>query len=168
MSARFPIALIFSAVLLYACTPVESALSTGGESPEKPLFIETSGHSELEPPNDPTIQRYRITEINLASLEQGNPGDRLPLNLFDDVILTAILDRKEDNKPHGYTWFAHIDGQQNSHATLVVGGGQIAANITLASAAYQVRYAGENNLHWIFQIDQSAFPPEDEPVQPGE
>jgi hypothetical protein len=34
----------------------------------------------------------------------------LTLNLFDDVVFAAILDRLELNKSGNFTWIGHLDG----------------------------------------------------------
>jgi len=94
-------------------------------------------------------------------------GDVVMLNLFDYVIFTAVLDRVEPNRSGGYSWIGHLEGVEHSQVILVVKEGLMAGNIVVPKVFYQVRYAG-NGVHAIYQIDQSAFPPEDEPVSPGE
>jgi hypothetical protein len=94
-------------------------------------------------------------------------GDLLILNLFDDVAFTAKLDRLEAAGSDGYTWIGHLEGIDHSQVVLVIGGGQMAGNITLPDEFYQVRFAG-NGVHAIYRIDQTAFPPEDDPILPGD
>ena len=86
--------------------------------------------------------------------------------MFDDVVYTAILEKKEPNLTGGYTWSGHLDGIEHSQVILVVGGDQVAGNITLPGAFYEVRYTNQG-VHVITQIDQSAYPQEAEPVEPG-
>jgi len=46
---------------------------------------------------------------------------------------------------------------------LVVGGSQVAGNITSPEGFYEVRYAGDG-VHAIYTIDQSVFPDEADPI----
>jgi len=138
-----------------------------GEYEARFLFIESDNQGTLDTSDDLTIIRTRFVDINFDLLEGAEVGDALILNLFDDVIYTAILDRVEATNADGYSWVGHLEGTDHSELILIVGGGQMAGNVTLPGAAYQVRFAG-NGVHAIYGIDQSAFPPEDEPGLPDE
>jgi len=54
-------------------------------------------------------------------------------------------------------------GVEFSQVILVVGGGQVAGNITSPQGFYQVRYAGEG-VHAIYTVDQSVLPNEAPPI----
>ena len=120
---------------------------------------------------DPTVIRSRRVHINLGLLSKGDKApqkktdinDSLTLNLFDDVVFEAILDRLEFNGSGSYTWIGHLDGIEQSQVTLVVQNEVMSGNITLSDVFYQVRYKGDG-VHAIYRIDQSAFPSEKKPV----
>ena len=134
------------------------------------LFFASGVSGTLEFTNMPTVMRYRYVDVGFDELirEDGSPkstepGHSLILNLFDDVVHTALLDRVEYNPGNGFTWLGHLAGEPYSQVTLVVGDGALAGNITTTGAFFQVRYAG-NGVHAVSEIDQSAFPPELPPV----
>jgi len=120
---------------------------------------------------DPTVIRSRLVHIKFELLSKDDKApctmadvsSSLTLNLFEDVVFTAILDRFELNRSGSFTWIGHIDGIAQSQVTLVIKGDIMSGNITLPDAFYQVRYRGDG-LHVVYKIDQSAFPDEDEPT----
>ena len=115
---------------------------------------------------DPTIVKSRHVIVNFEKLA----GQHLPqgaetvvLNLFADLSLTAVKKRTERRSPTQYTWFGHIQGAKYSQVILVVDDGSMAGNIRLDGKLYQARAVGQG-VHAIYEIDQSAFPPEAPPV----
>jgi hypothetical protein len=135
------------------------------------LFISVDAPLGVTAPGEPTIMRTRYVDIQFALLEgmdassdSGSGGmSAVQLNLFDDAIYQVVFDQVEFNSPEGYTWLGHLEGVENSQVTLVVENKVMAGNITLPDAFYQVRYVGEG-VHAVYQIDQSAYPPEAEPI----
>ena len=141
-----------------------SSCSTGSTEAVMALFTAAPDQVECSQSSDPTIIRGRCVTINLDLLKDIQIGDTILLNLFPDAQYTAILDRIE-TLDNGYAWIGHLQSEDNSQVTLVVGAGQMAGNVTLPDELYQIRYAG-GIAHAIYQIDQSAFPPEAEPMTP--
>lgn len=157
-------AIIFFALGASAATALDADSEIGG------LFSHSSLVGTLEITDSPTVMRYRYVDVGFDDLirEDGSPkstepGYSLLLNLFDDVVHTALLDRVEYNPGNVFTWLGHLEGEPYSQVTLVVGDGVLAGNVTLPGASFQVRYAG-NDVHAVSEIDQSAFPPELPPV----
>jgi hypothetical protein len=111
--------------------------------------------------------RYRFVTVNLqiiTGLRKSNQSSSsLELNLFDDAIFRAVLDRREVRSETSVVWLGHIEGVENSQVTLAVEGGIMAGNIRIRQSLYQVRYAGEGT-HVLYQIDFTAFPPDSEPL----
>jgi hypothetical protein len=111
--------------------------------------------------------RYRFVTVNLeiiTGVRKSNQSSRsLELNLFDDAIFRAVLDRREVRSETSAVWLGHIEGVENSQVTLAVEGGIMAGNIRIRQNLYQVRYAGEGT-HVLYQIDSTAFPPDSEPL----
>ena len=114
------------------------------------------------------VVRSRFVEVDFqlladaAAVRQGT-GDSLVLNLFDDVVLTAEVDQVTSRPDGGLAWSGHVAGIELSLVTLVARDGVLAGNVSLPGAFYQVRPAG-SGVHVVRQVDQSAFPPEMEPV----
>ena len=136
------------------------------------LFSESSVLGTLDITDSPTVIRYRYVDVDFGELirEDGSPrstepGYTLLLNLFDDAVFTALLDRVDYNAGNDFTWLGHLEGEPYSQVILVVGDGALVGNITAPDAFFQVRYAG-NGVHAVSEIDQSAFPPELPPVAP--
>jgi len=155
--------MILGLLVLQACTSIVQS-SEG-------LFITVDAPPGVTAPSGPTIMRTRYVDIQFALLEgmddisdSGSGGmSTVQLNLFDDAIYQVVFDQVEFNSPEGYTWLGHLEGVENSQVTLVVENKVMSGNITLPEAFYQVRYVGEG-VHAVYQIDQSAYPPEAEPI----
>ena len=135
------------------------------------LFTDSAIQGALGTAGDPTIIRTRFVSVNFdllggadtLSRDLADVGDVVVLNLFDDVVFTAVLDRVEPNRSGGYSWIGHLERMEYSQVILVVKDGLMAGNIALPGAFYQVRYVG-NGVHAIYEINQSAFPPDAEPI----
>lgn len=146
-------------------TPNRNALSSETETSKGGLLFAASDRSgSLDTSGDPAVVRSRFVDIKLALLEGAEAGDTVVLNLFEDAVFTAVLDSRGLTS-NGFAWTGHIAGTEHGMVTLITGGGQMAANITLDGAHYQVRYAGDG-VHAIYEIRQSAFPGGDEPIIP--
>jgi hypothetical protein len=85
------------------------------------------------------------------------------LNLFNDVSFKAVLKKVNKVSPNGFAYVGRLRGIALSSVNLVVEDGLMAANIVFPGGAYQVRYAG-NGVHVVYKVDQSAYPPEAEPI----
>jgi hypothetical protein len=87
-------------------------------------------------------------------------GSTVVLNLFTNVVFTAVLDHVERaNPPSGYIWIGHVLGAGHSQVTLVVAEGMLTGQITVGGQMYQVRPL-TNGVHVIYEIDQSKFQPD--------
>jgi hypothetical protein len=117
------------------------------------------------------IIRYRLVTVNLqmiAGAEKNNQllsnsGNALQLNLFDDAIFSAVLDRREVLSETSVVWLGHIEGFQDSQVSLAVDGNVMVGNVSVQQSLYQVRYLGDGT-HVLYQIDPTAFPPDSEPL----
>jgi hypothetical protein len=136
------------------------------------LFNEMIGGGQWTPSEDPTIVRAKRVYINydiLVSNPQQLPtavsdtAGSLVLNLFDDVVLTAVLDTLDSTIPEFFSWIGHIEGIKQSNVTLVIGEGMVQGSITMPDAFYQISHVG-NGVHAIYEIDQAAFPTELDPI----
>ena len=87
----------------------------------------------------------------------------MELNLFNDVSFKAVLKKVNKVSPDGFAYVGRLRGIALSSVNMVVEDGLMAANIVFPGGAYQVRYAG-NGVHVVYKVDQSAYPPEAEPI----
>ena len=123
-----------------------------------------------DPAIDPTVSRARFVTVNWnavndtdGTLQKQAAGESgLILNLFDDAIFRAVLNRREVRSKSAI-WLGHIEGIDKSQVTLVIEDAVMAGNIRLPGAYFQVRYVG-SGLHSVRQIDESHFPPEGAPI----
>jgi hypothetical protein len=134
---------------------------------EERLFSEAPPRDKIDEAMRSKMIRYRFVTVNLQIITGQRKGNQysssLQLNLFDDAIFRAVLDRREVRSETSVVWLGHIEGVENSQVTLAVEGGIMAGNIRIRQRLYQVRYAREGT-HVLYQIDPTAFPPDSEPL----
>lgn len=163
---RFVSTLLLMSLLFTLGQPIAPALAqepTGSDT----LF--TDAGVQADPLLDEaTIIRQRFVNVNFdvlggesaPSVDSSVVGKRLELNLFDGTTLIAVRERIESNLSGSYTWSGHVEGVEFSHVTLVIKDGVMVGKVAMPTAIYEVRYVGAN-LHAIIEIDQSAFPSEE-------
>lgn len=139
-----------------------------------PISTDLSVRQEKEK-QDPIIIRSRYVRVNFGLLTkseapipdtpQPGPIQKSPIvfNLFGDVSFTTIKDRIEARSKNRYTWYGHIEGMAHSQVIIVVEDGSMAGDIRVSGDLYEIRPIGEG-IHAIYEIDQSAFPPDAEPT----
>ncbi len=84
-------------------------------------------------------------------------SDTLTLNLFDDVVVTAVRDRMIDNVKGSTTWIGHVEGEQDSEVFLTVRGNTMSGNVQIGDKTYEIESKG-NNQHDITQVDPDKNP----------
>ncbi len=165
-----PSRLVLAAAILTLALGASAATALDADPGIDGLFSPSSIPGTLDITDSPTVMRYRYVDVGFDDLlnEDGSPkgvepGHTLLLNLFDDAVHTAVLDRVDYAPDSDFAWLGHLQGVPYSHVVLVVGDGALVGNVTLPGASFQVRFAG-SGVHAICEIDQSAFPPELPPV----
>ena len=107
---------------------------------------------------DRTSLRHRQVSVDIARLDDvpdaGNTV--LTLNLFDDVILTGIIQRRTPTFSGGYALSGPVYGIPGGRVTLVVNGSLVAGTVRIPGATYRIRPAAGGS-HAIVQIDPSQF-----------
>ncbi len=118
----------------------------------------------------PFIRRSRQMRARVSALAADSAGPDLPvvLNLFGDVSLSArrrALERRADGS---FTWHGRVDGDANSHVTLVANGDVLVGTVFTRGHTYEISYAG-GGLNDIHELDPAAFPTDDPqiPDAPG-
>jgi len=157
-------------VLLAMGSSVRIAL--GGEPGDQGLFIASAEQGSIDRAGEPTVLRSRYVDISLDLLlgEDGAPreldGNPITLNFFVGTALGAVLDRVEPGYGGGFVWTGRVQGEPLSLVTLAVKDGVMAGTVLLPGGVFEISYAG-NGMHAVSEIDQSAFPPEAEPIVPA-
>lgn len=139
-----------------------------GAIPE--LFSDAKVNGQFDRTKDRTIVRQRHIRINLELLMKadGSPrpdhkGLNLNLNLFDDVTLTAVIDKTESVFAGSQSFIGRVAGIEQSSVILSICDGVMSGSISVPGASYQVRYVGEG-VHAAYEIDPSAYPREAQPI----
>ena len=129
-------------------------------------------------PPDPLTLRRRLVTIDLGQLTPSTtvlssaaelpsappaPLGVLRLNLFDDAVFTAIVERTAPTFSGGHVLSGQLLGIEWGTLTLVVNGDVVAGTIRTPGATYRIRPAG-NGLHTVSQIDPAQLPPLGEPI----
>jgi len=137
------------------------------------LFVPSAARGRADPSIDRASVRSRFVTVNFGlftrtrpTLDSGDLGlaNTLKLNLFEDAIFTAVLDRAEGGTPNDFHWIGHIDGVKYSEVILVVEDEVMAGSVEIPGYSYQVQYAG-NGVHVIYQINPKALLKEADPVK---
>lgn len=130
-----------------------------------PLFSEPAAPVALVAQAGPQVRQRRLVHINFAALELARPGtgNQLQLNVFEAVTLTARIDSVETVWADTTAWTGHLESDPLGHITLVKRGQRLDGLIAARAGVYEIRGAGDG-LAVIEQLDQSAYPPEGEPI----
>lgn len=134
-------------------------------SPVKSSEFREFRSAAMTRPNDITIRRREVT-IDFGMLESSRatasgPTDtpsKLTLNLFDDTVLTAIVDRTAPTSS-GYSLSGRIEGVEFGTVTLVVNGTVVAGSVRTPAGTYRITSVGR--LYAISEVDESKRPPVD-------
>lgn len=92
-------------------------------------------------------------------------SDTLTLNLFDDVVVTAVRDRLIDKVKGSSTWIGHVEGEPESEVFLTIRGQTMSGTIQVGDKTYEIESKG-NNQHDITQVDPDKNPPHSHPQEP--
>ena len=164
--------IIVFALALAGCASASEVTLPTVTTPDSGLFLEAFPPPQSLPTDRPDVLRSRLVRIDFAQLADtfsvastgqdahtpAPSGISLTLNLFDDVLLRAILDRVDYRSPQSYTWIGHLDGVELSLVSLSIEGEVMIGNVTLPGAYYQIRYLQED-LHLVNEINQEVLPP---------
>jgi hypothetical protein len=147
-------------LLLLGClTALGSGTLANAQPTERSLFVDrqTGGFAAA----DSGVVRERSVDIRVDLLRRARAGDSLDLNLFDDIFVTASMDRRASRGTDRFTWSGSIDPGEG-YFVLVVQDGVVAGSITAAERRFQIRYQGSG--YAIQEIDASILPPELDPI----
>ena len=105
----------------------------------------------------PTLRRREVS-VDAGRLARLPAGGRtaLRLNLFDDLVLTGLIERRTPTFSGGHALSGRLAGVQEGTLTLVVNGSVVAGTVRLPGATYRIRPTGSGS-HSIVHIDPSRF-----------
>ena len=105
---------------------------------------------------DPKTLRRREVSIDIGMLARV-PAARttpLPLNLFEDLRLTGIIERRTPTYSGGYALAGRLAGVAGGTVALVVNGSVVAGTVRFPGSTYRIRPAGAGR-HAITQLNPS-------------
>ncbi len=151
-------------VWLLLTLTVSAAVASQWNQTNGPLFLNLAAKSSLRPPPpQPEMIRSRTAAVDFGLLNNLQTGDQLELNLFDDKIFEAQIERIEDIGS-ATVWVGRLNEISMGQVFIVQNQGQVAADISTPDGLFQVRYAGDD-VYIISQVDQSAYPEEMAPIE---
>ena len=80
----------------------------------------------------------------------------ITLNLFDDVQYVAEMDRIMRRSEVRYTWFGHVQGEENGSVILVINNGRITGQVEVGGTTYSIR-ATRDGSHEIIELGPQDF-----------
>ncbi len=145
--------------LFSAATPDDRA--TRRSVPDMP---QASGPSTIR------SRRVRIDLDQLAAARAIAPGGvraaaELSLNLFDDTVVAAVVERTAPTLSGGYSLSGRLVGSAFGTVTVVVNGTVVAGTVRTSGETYRIRTVGDG-LYVVTHVDLSGLPPEAEPLVP--
>ena len=84
------------------------------------------------------------------------PGTTLTLNLFDDVVVTGLVERTAPTFSGGYSVAGHLVEEPLGTLTLVVNGETVSGTVRLPGETYQIRSIGDG-LYAISEVEEPPF-----------
>ena len=135
-----------------ALAPVPGAGLFQAVAPNEPRAALHQADSTL----DRATLRRREVSVDIRSLARvpEGRGTALRLNLFDDVVLTGIIERRTPTFSGGFALSGYLAGVAGGSVTLVVNGSVVAGTVRIPGATCRIRPAGSGR-HAIVQIDPS-------------
>ena len=100
-----------------------------------------------------TVDTERLARLATATRPFAAPA--LVLNLFDDVVLTAIVERRTPTFSGGHALSGRLQGIDSGMLTLVVNGAVVAGTVWTPAEAFRIRPAGPGR----HVITQAGWPP---------
>ena len=121
----------------------------------------------------PTTIRSRLVRIDLDQLAAAQAiaardigaSAALTLNLFDDIVVSAVVERTAPTLSGGYSLAGRLADSAFGTVTVVVNGAVVAGTVRTSGETYRIRTVGDG-LYVLAQVDLSMLPPEAEPLVP--
>ena len=107
-----------------------------------------------EPPG-PTTQTRDVSPRTDKRRATPTPGTTLTLNLFDDTVVTGVVERTAPTFSGGYSVAGHLVEEPLGTMTLVVNGQTVVGTVRWAGEIYEIRSVGGG----FYAISEVTEPP---------
>ena len=104
------------------------------------------------PPGPPTRTRDAAASVKRADSVSA-PGTTLTFNLFDDVVVTGVVERTAPTFSGGYSVSGHLVEEPLGTLTLVVNGATVVGTVRLPGETYHIRSIGDG-LYAISEVEE--------------
>ena len=104
------------------------------------------------------VEPSTLAGVRALVLERSHPV-AVTLNLFDDTVLTGIVERTALTFSGGYSVSGRLADEPFGSMTLVVNGGAVTGSVRTVGGTYAIRSTG-GGLHSISEVDESQAPSE--------
>ncbi len=126
---------------------------------------EATAVSRSAPTSDSPVSRRRVVGIDLGQLTPGayaapsagegqGTAESLTLNLFDDVAVSATVERTAPTSSGGYSLSGPLDGVEFGTMTLVVNGEIVAGTVHTPLVTYAIRPVGDG-VSVVHEVDRA-------------
>ena len=152
----------------------QTTTSAGAEAQSAALFsaVTQPPAPSLPPAVRARTLRSRVVTMDLEQVQAGHtkdaasstrssspapaPGTTLTLNLFDDVVVTARVERTAPTFSGGYSVAGHLVEEPLGTLTLVVNGETVSGTVRLPAETYQIRSMGDG-LYAVSEVEEPPF-----------
>ncbi len=131
------------------------------------LFEQDAAGPSLLLPRGARVRRrtVRVNQTLIDGIAGTSPAATvITLNLFPNVVYTAVLDDIEDTYP-GRAWKGSLEGEPLGSVVLAVVDGVIAGHVSVPGALYEIR-GDQDGTVVIAEVDPSLLPPPGPPQVP--
>jgi hypothetical protein len=166
MKARLLAAVAAALVVVSGLSPAE-----GAAAPSRALFgappAAAGARAALAPAGRAVVRQRAVSaRLDLLIHADGSPalgaGERVDLNLFEDVSVSMRVREVTRHGPRGHAWRGTVEGDDLASATLVVYDGALVGQVVTPHAVYSIGYAPDGTQ--VVQVtDPSALPSEAPP-----
>lgn len=112
-----------------------------------------SARDAAAPERPAAVSRQPVPDRPNQSGPMAAPGATLTLNLFDDTVVTGLIERTRPAFSGGYSVAGHLVGEPLGTFVLVVNGATVAGTVRRAGKTYRIRSA-DNGLYAISEVDE--------------
>jgi peptidyl-Asp metalloendopeptidase len=142
-------------LLFLGSTPHPLSAQGGGA----PLFSDATAPPGLARAAHVAATRSRVVRVDTGVLARET---HVILNLFDDVRLVARRTSLENPRHGSQIWRGQVEGLESGQATFAIVNRTMAGTVFVDGRTFEIGAIGE--LHEIRELDPSAFPTDDPPL----
>ena len=114
--------------------------------------VQRAQAAAAQPPGQPSQTRDTSARTDKRSTAPAL-GTTLTLNLFDDTVVTGIVEQTAPTFSGGYSVAGHLVEEPRGTMTLVVNGETVAGTVRLPGEIYQIRSVGDG-LYAISEVEE--------------